>query len=256
MASHEVVGLIPAAGRSARIAPLPCSKELFPVGFRPVAGSEMRPKVVCHYLLERLLRAGVAKTYIVLREGKWDIPAYLRDGALVGMNLAYVVTESPHGPPYTLDEAYPFVRESTVAFGFPDIVVYPEEIYVRLLERQAATRADAVLALFQAADASKVDMVEVDERGRVREIRIQPERSALRYTWMSAIWTPAFTDFMHEHLAGLALPGERELSVGDVIGAATSRLHVDSVQFPSGSYLDIGTPEGLVQAVRNFADSP
>jgi len=30
---EEVVGIIPASGRATRIAPLPCSKELYPVGF-------------------------------------------------------------------------------------------------------------------------------------------------------------------------------------------------------------------------------
>ena len=32
--SEDVVGLIPASGQATRIAPLPCSKELFPIGFR------------------------------------------------------------------------------------------------------------------------------------------------------------------------------------------------------------------------------
>jgi glucose-1-phosphate thymidylyltransferase len=46
---REVVGLIPAGGHAKRIAPLPCSKELYPVGFRAVDdGRSLRPKVVCH----------------------------------------------------------------------------------------------------------------------------------------------------------------------------------------------------------------
>ena len=31
--TDDIVGVIPAAGRGKRIAPLPCSKELYPVGF-------------------------------------------------------------------------------------------------------------------------------------------------------------------------------------------------------------------------------
>ena len=79
----EVIGLIPAGGQASRISPLPCSKELYPIGFRHVDGDHsLRPKVTCHYLLERMRSAGITKAYIVLREGKWDIPAYLRDGAM------------------------------------------------------------------------------------------------------------------------------------------------------------------------------
>ena len=41
----SVVGLVPAAGRAKRIAPLPCSKEIFPVGFRRDAQGDVRPRV-------------------------------------------------------------------------------------------------------------------------------------------------------------------------------------------------------------------
>ena len=82
-----------------------------------------RPKVVCHYLLEKMRLAGITKAYIVLKEGKWDIPSYFRDGSLVDMQLAYLLLGLPFGTPYTIDQAYSFVRHSTVAFGFPDIVL-------------------------------------------------------------------------------------------------------------------------------------
>jgi glucose-1-phosphate thymidylyltransferase len=52
--SWEVIGLVPAAGRARRIAPLPCSKELYPIGFQRMKGmEELRAKVVSYYLLEK-----------------------------------------------------------------------------------------------------------------------------------------------------------------------------------------------------------
>ncbi|MBE7444988.1 MAG: hypothetical protein HS132_06975 [Planctomycetia bacterium] len=54
-AFRDVIDLIPVAGTASRIAPLPCSKELYPVGFRSVnGGNEIRPKVVIHYLLKKM----------------------------------------------------------------------------------------------------------------------------------------------------------------------------------------------------------
>jgi glucose-1-phosphate thymidylyltransferase len=77
----EIIGLLPAAGIAARISPLPCSKELYPVGLRHVVKyNSFRPKVVCHYLLEKMQLADVTKVFIVIREGKWDIPAYFVNG--------------------------------------------------------------------------------------------------------------------------------------------------------------------------------
>ena len=155
----QVVGLVPAAGSGKRIAPLPCSKELFPIGVQGSGGnSEPRAKVVSHYLLEKLRIAGITKAYIVLREGKWDIPAYFGDGATLDLHLAYVVISDSSGPPDTLDRAYPFVKNQFVAFGFPDILFVPEDVFAQLLERQTSTNSDVVLGLYPALDSRAMGM--------------------------------------------------------------------------------------------------
>jgi len=255
---RELVGLFPAGGQATRIAPLPCSKELYPVGFRQVdEGRGLRPKVVSHYLLEKMRLAGANKAYIILRQGKWDIPAYLGDGTMLDMHFAYLMMNLPFGAPYTLDQAYPFVKEALVVFGFPDIIFQPDDAFVQLLARQASTKADIVLGLFVADQPQKMDMVDLDDGGQIRRIVIKPRQTKLRYTWIIAVWTPVFTRFMHEYLAvaqtktpvGLK---PQELYVGDVIQTAMQAgLQVETVSFPAGDYLDIGTPEDLVKVVHN-----
>lgn len=97
---EPIIGLIPAAGQGTRISPLPMSKELFPIGSRMVAGrAGPRPKVVCHYLLEKMQRAGVGQAFFILRPGKWDIPNFLGDGADLDIgtpaNLAKAIEQHP-----------------------------------------------------------------------------------------------------------------------------------------------------------------
>ena len=75
------------------------------------------------------------------------------------MDLAYVVTGSSYGPPYTLDAAYRFVQDSLVVFGFPDIAFDGESAFVALLNRQTEGGADIVLGLFPAVRPDIVDMV-------------------------------------------------------------------------------------------------
>jgi len=260
---REVIGLIPAGGHARRIAPLPCSKELYPIGFR--AGEEsggVRPKVVCHYLLEKLASAGVTRAYIVLRQGKWDIPSYLGDGTIVKIHLAYLMMRVPFGPPYTLDQAYPFLNDATVAFGFPDILFEPDDAFIKLLDRQVATGADVVLGLFPTDQTRVMDMVKVSENGEALAIVIQPPQTKLQDAWIIAVWTPVFTQFMHEHLRRLQngkeldmewnLHKQRELSIGQVFQAAIREgLHVQTVRFPKHTFLDIGTPENLLLAASD-----
>jgi glucose-1-phosphate thymidylyltransferase len=149
-----------------------------------------------------------------------------------------------------------------VVFGFPDIIFQPDNAFVQLLARQAVTNADMVLGIFPAHQPHKMDMVDVAANGRIRKIQIKPDRTDLELTWIFAVWTSVFTDFMHEyiltcgrqiHNIRMPLKGEdqQEIFIGDVVQAAIDNgLLVESVIFTEGSYLDIGTPTDLVKAVN------
>ena len=172
------------------------------------------------------------------------------------MHLPYLIARLPYGAPYTLDTAYPFVRNSIIAFGFPDILIEPRSVFIDLLSRQEASDADVVLGLFPADQPSKMDMVQVDENGRVRDLVIQPPQTGLRYSWDVAVWAPVFTEFLHEYFAGHSAAAGKspELSVGGVIQAALrAGLRVDGIPVSDEPYLDIGTPEGLIKAVKRFS---
>ncbi len=253
---QEVIALIPAGGQATRISPLPSSKELYPIGFRYHEDGSLRPKVVSHYLLEKMRLAGIRKAYFLLRPGKWDIPAYFGDGTFLDMHLGYLVVRLPFGVPYTLDQAYPFVKNAIVAIGFPDILFSPDDTFKRLLARLAAERADVVINLLPFEHPHKGGMVDFDQKGRVRLIVEKPEQSDLRYSWCAAVWTPTFTEFMHQYLAAieaLRSPHRREIPIGDMIGAAIDNgLLVSAELFNDEPYLDIGTPADLVKAVRRF----
>jgi glucose-1-phosphate thymidylyltransferase len=250
----NVIGLVPAAGQASRLGKLPCSKELYPVGFeKGVSG--VRPKVACEYLLEAYRQAGIRRAYIVLREGKWDIPAYLGSGRQLDLQLGYLLMDRPHGVPYTLDAATAFVEGHHVALGFPDILFEPKDAFVKLLARHAATDAHVTLGLFPAAEPHKCDMVALDEDGCVARIDIKPPVTELRYSWVIAVWSPAFTRFMHGRLS--ARPEtERELYVGDVIREALEGgCKIESVLFPAGRFIDIGTPEALRATVHTLSQA-
>jgi len=254
--AEEVIGLVPAGGQATRISPLPCSKELYPIGLRSADdGQGIRPKVVSHYLLEKMRAAGITKAYFILRPGKWDIPGYFGDGtALLDMHVAYLMLGAPFGVPFTLDQAYPFVRHATVAFGFPDILFDCEDGFTRLVEQQSISDADVSLGLVPAKHPSTDDTVDFDDKGEVRDLIVCPSESALRYSWCIALWRPAFTEFLHDFVKnkkGLSSQGP-ELSVGYTIKAGINAgLHVEALVLNETPYVDIGTPEQLYNSVRH-----
>jgi len=262
---QEVIGLLPAAGQAMRISPLPVSKELYPIGFRSLPDGSLRPKVVSHYLLEKMQLAGISKAFVLLRPGKWDIPAYLGDGTMLDMHLGYLIVQLLHGVPYTLDQAYPFVKNAVIAIGFPDILFQPEDAYKRLLTRLRASTANVVIGAVPFEHPYKGGMVNFNSEGQVSQVVEKPLHSNLQYSWCTAVWTPVFTEFLHQYLRAVADersrsdPGKQraqpqEIPIGNVIQAAIdSGMQVEAEVLADGAYLDIGTPEDLVRAVHHFA---
>ncbi len=254
----KIIGLLPAGGKATRISPLPLSKELYPIGFQKLSNNgNLRPKVVSQYLLEKMLLAGIKQAYFILRSGKWDIPAYFGDGTMLSMNLGYLMMNLPYGVPFTLDQAYSFVGDAMIALGFPDILFQPEDGFSRILARQQKTQADVVLGLFPTNQPQKAGMVDFDETGKVYLVVEKPPQSNLRYMWGIAVWTPQFTQFLHDYLITLKSSSnlsQPELPIGNVIQAAIHQgWNVEAEAFIDGTYLDIGTPDDLVTAVKQFA---
>lgn len=258
----DVIGVIPAAGRGTRIAPLPVSKELFPVGFQRTPESP-RPKVVAQYLLEQMVRAEIKRCFIVLGAGKWDIPAYFGHGESLGIDLAYSVIRNSPGAPYTLDTVFPFVADNIVAFGFPDILFETDDVYCRLLNAFQENPGDVLLGLFPAEYPHTLDMVACSAGGIVERIDIKPARTSLTNTWGAALWTPRFTQFMRDWLSSInfdssgARHGYGEISVGHVLQAAIEAgLKVNAVKVSERAYLDIGTPNNLLRALQERTPQP
>lgn len=262
---RPIVGVIPAAGRATRIAPLPCSKELLPIGLhREPPAMHGRPKVVSEYLLEKMRIAGAQRVYFVLRRGKFDIAEYYGNGSRLGLSLAYLMMAEPYGPPFSVAQAAPFVVDSLVVFGFPDILTKPDDALARLVARLIQTDADLVLGLFRATPDVPIDLVEHNADGRVSSLVMKedkPPRRASDVGYMLAAWAPAFTAFLTRETAALttiARSGARGRTpswpMGTVVAAAIREgLHIDSVLFDDARFLDIGTPSGLA-AAGSFPD--
>ncbi|BAZ39084.1 glucose-1-phosphate thymidylyltransferase [Calothrix sp. NIES-4101] len=263
MNQRKIIGLLPAGGQATRISPLPLSKELYPIGFQSLNNqtnsTNLHPKVVSHYLLEKMRLAGIETAYFILRPGKWDIPTYFGDGTMLSMNLGYLIMGLSYGVPFTLEQAYPFVRDAIVALGFPDIIFQPEDAFTKILARQVTTNADVVLGLFPTSTPQKAGMVDFDVSGKVNLVIEKPQHSQLKYMWAIAVWTPVFTEFLHEYIVMLQsktnisqLP---EIPIGNIIQAAIETgMHVEAEVFENGSYLDIGTPNDLIYAVNQYSN--
>ncbi len=253
---ESLIGLIPAAGLAKRVSPLPGSKELFPVGFHEVESDghvRLCPTVVSQYLLDNMRRAGATKVWMVLGKGKWDILQYFGDGSDFGVRIAYLVMDRMWGMPYTLDQAWPWLNQSTVLFGMPDTIFTPPDAFARLVAQHRELRADVTLGIFPTDQPQRLSPVRLGEDGRVLAITDKPARTDLANTWGCAVWSPCFSELMHAYLTAIA-PPQREVVLAEVFQhAMAAGLAVYGLFFDDGEYIDIGTPHDLVIAVRRFS---
>ena len=248
-----LVGVIPAAGHASRISPLPCSKEILPVGFHENSSGETTVKVSVHDLLESFELVKAEQIFMIIRKGKWDIPQYLGERSHPDSTIAYIATGPTCGTHYTIDLAYHFIKNKIVLLGFPDILFEPKDAFVQLLAKQAKTDADVVLGLFKADSPQKADMVDFKSGGKVTDIVIKSKQTTLTYCWALACWTPRFTEYLHQYIAkkkDQKEDNQSEIFVGDVIRQAMCEgFNVNSVAFNDGSFVDIGTIAGLKKAI-------
>lgn len=251
----NIVGLIPAAGKGSRLAPFPCPKELFPVGYQDYLVNgvmQRRPKVISQYLIEHIIEAGAKKVLIIISEGKGDIMKYYNDGSLFAVDIAYLYQEELNGMPNALNLAYSWIGDSTVMFGMPDTIIEPDTVFQDLLSEHELNQSELTLGLFPTIYPSKFGMVSIDHENNVLFTIDKPNESDLQYMWGCAIWSPAFTKLLADFV--ISRNGNTiENVLGDVFNLAIERkMKVKGFVAKDGKYIDIGTSNELDSALKKF----
>jgi glucose-1-phosphate thymidylyltransferase len=122
-----------------------------------------------------------------------------------------------------------------------------------MLARHRTTEADVTLGIFPTDHPHKLCPVKLDPDGHVLSMTDKPTHTDIMNTWGCACWSPRFSEYMHNYLASIA-PPSNEVVLADVFQAAiASGLAVHGPFFETGDYIDIGTPDDLVVAVRRFS---
>jgi len=247
----ELIGIIPAAGRATRLGDIPGSKEILQIKYQG------KKCAVSEILINAYKNAGIKKVYFIIREGKWDIIDFYKNGHNVGIHISYLIMQHPHGVPFTLNEASPFVNNSYVALGFPDMLVKPENSFAVLYNEIKKKGSDLMLGVFPIESKFKWDMVELNAENEVTDIVIKKENTKLKYGWSIAIWGPKFTEFLNQRINEIIANDSdgkikfdddqyRELYPGDLFKEFIRRGNkVDTVIFEDGECIDLGTKDDL-----------
>jgi len=238
------------AGAGRRLGTYGFAKELIPLVTRAPGGdAEARP--VCDFALRAVRAAGAERCIVAVSPDKAEILRQLRDGAPVGLALAYVVQPAPLGLPDAIRAARPFLGDADVVMALPDTLLFPLDALALARAHQVATGADLVLGVFPVAEPERLGPVEIGDDGRVLRVHDKPARAPVANSWGCAAWSSRFADYLDEAEARRTGPGEGIL--GHIFEQARADgLGVRAVAFADGALVDVGTPAGYQEALAEL----
>jgi glucose-1-phosphate thymidylyltransferase len=217
-----VVGVIPAAGFATRLQGLPCSKEVLPVGGRPVMD----------YLVERMRTAGCSEVRLVTRPEKTDVALHAKRSGVV------VRTANPKTVSASIAVALRGLEpDDIVLLGFPDTIWEPVDGY-RPLVSSVEAGAEVALGLFRTSEPERCDVVTFDDAWRITGVEIKSPTPSSNWIWACAAARV-------RSLVGL----EREREPGDRFHELARHGVVLGIPL-SDHFLDIGTAQGLRDATE------
>jgi len=249
---EDIKFIIPAAGIAARLDHCGYPKELLPIAFLQDA-EKTHPLLAIEYSLRALSRADVRSGCIVISPNKLEIARYIKDGGRYGLNIVYSIQAEPTGLLPAITTAAQWMRERSICLALPDTLFRPDDALKEVRGEFERTGADLVLGVFPTNEPERLGPVAMDAKGRVTAVQDKPENPCAACTWGLAMWRPRVTKLINSLTTIHANLGDKtELALGNVFHEAVSvGLDVRAVVFPTGCFIDIGTPAGLFEALES-----
>lgn len=237
-------GIVLAGGLGTRLDPLTrvVNKHLLPVYDKPLI----------YYPLSVLMLAGIRR--VLLIAAPHDIPQFQRllgDGTMLGLAIEYAPQERPGGLAEAFHIGRSFIAGEPVALVLGDNLFHGEGLQA-LLAAAAARPVGATVFAYPVDDPRQYGIVELDAADRAVSLEEKPAQPKSQ-------WAVTGLYFYDRHVvemaAGLAPSARGELEITDVNRRylAEGKLHVERLG-PDFTWLDTGTPDGLLQA-SNFVAS-
>lgn len=247
------MGLIPAAGAGLRMRPYRAPKELLPLLLRhPAYPQAAQPTPVCMFSLRAVRAAGAAGCVVAISDGKQEVMRSLAGGQELSLPLAYVHQDEPRGLPDVVRSCEMWLGGRDVVFAMPDTVFLPEDALATLHRARVETGVDVMMGLFRAGEPERLGAVELDAHGAVVHIHDKPGHRQWPWCWGVLAWSDAFTRYCcgWEESRRKTRPTVEGV-LGHVMEAARQDgMRVGAHCFQDGVFLDVGTPQGLAQAIE------
>jgi glucose-1-phosphate thymidylyltransferase len=247
----DVVAILPAAGAATRLRG--AFKELLPLVFERGDDGGLLPVPALAHALRACARAGIRDAVAVVSPAKLELVRTLQDGSELGLSIAWVVQPQPAGLTEAIVRALRWTAGRRVLLVLPDAVIEPGTALRAVIEAPG----DVVLGVFPTDRAHELGPVGLDPSDPSRVITVFEKPAGVHpaNTWGLVMMSADFCVWLCERVA--RDPALGAWSIGLHVDAAVREgRDVRAVDFPTGSFRDLGTPRGLADWIANGAASP
>ncbi|EHK01177.1 nucleotidyl transferase [Candidatus Haloredivivus sp. G17] len=236
-------GVIPAAGKGTRMEPFTNAypKELLPVG----------EKAVIHHAIEDMKEAGITDICIVVGWKQHAIIDYLGSGEELGVQLTYVVQDKRDGLAGAIKAAEHYVEDSSFAVVLGDNYVDDKRALRELVKFHKHNGMDATIGAFNPEDVTSYGIIDPGDDNMVDGLVEKPEKhEAPSELGISGLYVFEPVIFGAIDDIGKGKGGEYQLTDAiDELRKQDYKVGYDNI---TGTRIDVGTPERLREANREF----
>ncbi len=231
-------GIILAGGKGTRLYPMTkaLSKQLLPIYDKPLI----------YYPLSILMLASIRDILIISTPRDIDdYKALFEDGSKIGLNIEYAIQEKARGLADAFIIGEKFIGDDSVCLILGDNVFYGQNM-TGILEEAVSRKGGATIFGYPVKNPTSFGVVEFDKDGRVVSIEEKPKEPKSIY----AVPGLYFYDNDVVEIAKNVKPSSRgEIEITSINNEYLRRgkLFV-SLMGRGMTWLDTGTPEGMLQA--------
>lgn len=231
-------GIILAGGLGSRFAPVTIgiSKHLIPIFDKPMI----------YYSLSTLMLADVREILLISTERDINIfKNLLGDGSSWGLNIDYLVQDSPKGIAQAFLLAEDFIQKKPSVLILGDNFFYGDGLQQKLL-KVSENENGATIFGYKVKDPSRYGIVEYDQQGKVIKLTEKPKE----YVSDIAVTGIYFFDGNACEYAKKLKPSKRgEFEITDLNNIYLKKGELFLEKLGRGyAWLDAGTPDSLLEA--------